>query len=133
MFYICRVKNKWFMKLSKSEEQLMGHLWSLKDAFMKELIDCYEDPKPATTTIATLLKRMHDKGFVDFNAEGRARKYFPLVQKDDYVSSQLKGFVNSFFGDSAAQFASFFAKTNNLSKTELKALRDTIDNQIADK
>ena len=121
------------MQLSKSEEQLMSHLWSLKVAYMKELIECYEDPKPATTTIATLLKRMQDKGFVDFTAEGRARKYFPTVKKDDYVSGQLKGFVNSFFGDSAAQFASFFAKSNNLSKTELKVLRDMIDNQIADK
>jgi BlaI family penicillinase repressor len=121
------------MQLSKSEEQLMGHLWSLKVAYMKELIECYEEPKPATTTIATLLKRMQDKGFVDFTTEGRARKYFSKVKKDDYVSGKLKGFVNSFFGDSPAQFASFFAQTNNLSKTELKVLRDMIDNQIADK
>ena len=104
------------MQLSKSEEQLMGHLWSLKEAYMKELVDCYADPKPATTTIATLLKRMNDKGFVDFTTEGRARKYFPKVKKDDYVSGQLRGFVNSFFVDSAAQFASFFPKQMTLAK-----------------
>ena len=100
---------------------------------MKDLIHCYDDPKPATTTIATLLKRMQDKGFVDFTTEGRARKYFPVVKKNVYVSGQFKGFVNSFFGDSTSQFASFFAKSSDLTIEELKALRKMIDNQIAKK
>ncbi len=121
------------MQLSKTEELLMTHLWSLGEAFMKELIECYDEPRPATTTIATLLRRMQDKGFVDFTAEGRARKYFPKVTKEDYVSGQFKGFITSFFGDSAAQFASFFTKSTNLTKDELKQLRNMIDNQIAKK
>jgi predicted transcriptional regulator len=121
------------MQLSKSEEQLMTYLWSLGEAYMKELMECYDEPKPATTTIATLLKRMQDKGFVDFTSEGRARKYFPLVKKKDYVSGQFKGFVNSFFEDSATQFASFFTNSADLTKEELKALRNMIDNQIAKK
>jgi len=49
------------MQLSNSEEQLMQHLWKLEKGFMKDLLECYPDPKPATTTIATLLKRMADK------------------------------------------------------------------------
>jgi BlaI family penicillinase repressor len=44
------------MKLSKSEEQLMEHLWSLEKAFLKDLIDAFPEPKPAATTVATLLK-----------------------------------------------------------------------------
>jgi len=121
------------MQLSKTEELLMTHLWSLEEAYMKELIECYENPKPATTTIATLLKRMKDKGFVGFTSDGRARKYFPKVNKEDYVSGQFKGFVNSFFEDSTAQFASFFTKSTNLTKEELKDLRNMIDNQISEK
>jgi len=121
------------MQLSKTEELLMTHLWNLEAAYMKDLIACYDDPKPATTTIATLLKRMQDKGYVDFNTEGRARKYFALVKKEDYVSGQFRGFVNSFFGDSATQFASFFTKSTDMSKDELETLKKMIDNQIAKK
>ena len=51
------------MKLAKSEEKLMLVLWELQEAFMKDLIQAYDEPKPATTTIATLLKRIKDKVF----------------------------------------------------------------------
>ena len=54
------------MQLTNAEEQLMQILWKQERAFMKNLIEAYKDPKPATTTIATLLKRMQDKNFVDY-------------------------------------------------------------------
>ena len=40
------------MKLSKTEEELMNHLWKLNKAFMKDLLEVYPEPKPATTTIS---------------------------------------------------------------------------------
>ena len=78
------------MTLSNAEEQLMQLLWKKEKAFMKDLIDAYPDPKPATTTIATLLKRMQDKNFVDYVQYGRSREYFPLVKKKVYFSKQVK-------------------------------------------
>lgn len=121
------------MKLSKTEEQLMQHLWKLEKAFMKDILEQYEDPKPATTTIATLLKRMADKGFVSYTIFGKSREYYPLIKKTDYFSKHLNGLIKNFFNDSASQFASFFTKETNLSDSELKELRKIIDQQIKDK
>ncbi|WP_373058816.1 BlaI/MecI/CopY family transcriptional regulator [Zunongwangia sp. H14] len=118
------------MQLSNSEEQLMQILWKKEKAFMKELIAAYPDPKPATTTIATLLKRMQDKNFVDYVQYGRSREYFPLVRKKDYFSKQVNGLIKNFFNDSASQFASFFTKESNLSQDELEDLRQLIEEQI---
>lgn len=120
------------MKLSKTEEQLMQHLWKLEKAFMKDILEQYDDPKPATTTIATLLKRMTDKGYVAYKTFGKSREYFPLIQKADYFSNHLNGLIKNFFNDSASQFASFFTKETNLSDDELKELRKVIDQQIKD-
>ena len=121
------------MKLSKSEEELMQHLWKLDKAFMKDVIGEYPDPKPASTTIATLLKRMKDKGFIDYTAVGKSREYFPLVAKSDYFSSYFRGLINKFFGNSAATFASFFTRATDLSTEELEALRKVIDQEIKKK
>ncbi|WP_338732724.1 BlaI/MecI/CopY family transcriptional regulator [Mangrovimonas cancribranchiae] len=118
------------MKLSNSEEELMNHLWKLEKAFMKDLLEAYPEPKPATTTIATLLKRMNKKGFVNYKLYGKSREYYPLVKKKDYFSKYVNGLIKQFFNDSASQFASFFTKETNLSKAELEELKKLIDNEI---
>jgi len=135
LFYVCRtiIVKDLKMQLSKSEEELMNIVWKLKKAFMKDLLDAYPEPKPATTTVATLLKRMTDKGFVAYNSIGRSREYYPLVKKKDYFSKHVNGLIKNFFNDSASQFASFFTKETNLSKSELEELKKLIDNEIKKK
>lgn len=118
------------MKLSKTEEQLMEMIWTNGRIFMKEILENYPDPKPASTTIATLLKRMQDKGFVAYENYGNSRQYYALVKKDDHFSKQLKGLVKDYFGNSALQFASFFTQNSNLTKNELEDLKKLIDEQI---
>ena len=103
------------MQLTKTEEQLMEFLWKLEKGFMKDLIEMFPDPKPAATTVATLLKRMSDKGFVGYKEYGKSREYFPMVEKSDYFSKQVNGMIKSFFNNSAAQFASFFTKETDMS------------------
>ena len=121
------------MQLSKTEEELMNRLWKLEKGFMKDLLEAYPEPKPATTTVATLLKRMTDKGFIAYTLFGKSREYNPLVKKKDYFSKHVNGLIKNFFNDSASQFASFFTKETNLTKEELEDLKKLIDNEIKNK
>lgn len=121
------------MKLSKTEEELMQHIWKLENALLKDIREEYSEPKPATTTLATLLKRMTDKGVIAFNQVGKSREYYALVSKSDYFGNQFRGLISHFFGGSASSFASFFTKATDLSKDELEALRKEIDDQIQQK
>lgn len=118
------------MKLSRTEEELMNHLWKLKRAFMKDLLDEYPEPKPAATTISTLLKRMQEKEFVGYEANGKSREYYPLVSKESYFSKHMKGLIKNFFNDSPAQFASFFTKKAEFTESELKALKEIIEDKL---
>lgn len=119
--------------LTKAEEQLMQFLWEKRTAFTKDLIEAYPDPKPASTTVLTLLKRMQEKGFVGFKEYGKSREYYPLVEKDKYFSKQVGEMIKDFFNDSAMQFASFFTEKTDLSEKELEDLRKIIDNQLQKK
>ena len=118
------------MSLTQTEEQVMKHLWKLETAYMKNILDEYPEPKPKSTTLATLLKRMIDKGFVGFNQHGNNREYYPRVQKEKYFSIHLSNMVKDFFNDSASQFASFFTRESNMSVTELEALKAEIEERI---
>jgi BlaI family transcriptional regulator, penicillinase repressor len=121
------------MKLSKTEEQLMEMIWEHEKVFLKDLVDSFPDPKPATTTIATLLKRMQDKGFVGYTLFGNSREYYPLVKKEDYFSKHVKGIIKNYFGNSTLQFASFFTTTSNMTASELEDLKKIIDQEIKKK
>ncbi len=118
------------MSLTNAEEQVMKHLWKLEKAYMKNIRDEYQDPKPKSTTLATLLKRMIDKGYVGFNQHGSNREYYSKVRKEEYFSSHLSKVVKDFFNDSASQFASFFTRESNMSVTELEALKAEIEERI---
>lgn len=121
------------INLSKAEEQVMLYLWKLKKAYMKDIIECYAAPKPAMTTIATLLKRMQDKGYINYTTDGKSREYYPLIKEQEYISTHVEGIVERFFGDSASQFASFFTRSSDMTKEELESLKKIIDKEIEKK
>jgi predicted transcriptional regulator len=118
------------MKLTTAEEVLMHHLWETGKAFMKDLLDAYDEPKPATTTVATLLKRLIDKGFVGYKEYGNSREYHPLVAQETYSRTQVNGLIKNFFNNSSAQFASFFAAETDLSAEELEMLKKIVEQEI---
>jgi BlaI family transcriptional regulator, penicillinase repressor len=121
------------MTLTNAEEQVMKLLWKLDRAFIRDLLSEFPDPKPAPTTVLTLLKRMIDKGFVSFKQYGNSREYYPLINKTEYFSNHINGLIKEFFNNSTAQFASFFTNETEMSQEELNQLRDLVDSKIASK
>lgn len=117
-------------KLTDAEKDLMEIIWQRKAVFMKDIIEEYSEPKPATTTIATLLKRMQNKDLVGYKTYGNSREYFPKISKERYFKEEMTSMIDKFFNSSAAQFASFFTSNAKMSQAELKELRDLIDQKI---
>jgi len=118
-------------ELTKAEEQLMQVLWKLEKAYLKDIVEEYDEPKPAYTTISTVVNVLVKKEVIGFNVHGKSREYYPLISKDQYTSQSMKGLVNGFFDNSMKQFASFFASQKDLSLEELQEIRELIDDQIA--
>lgn len=116
--------------LSKSEEKIMNILWKEKSAFMKDIMDAIPDPKPAKTTVSTLLKRMTEKGMIRYETMGNVRQYIPVVAKKNYFSHKLNEIKSTFFNSSSTQFASFFTKNSNLSISELEEIQKMINEEI---
>jgi predicted transcriptional regulator len=86
-------------QLTNAEEQLMEHLWKLEKAFMKDLLESFPEPKPKTTTVATLLKRMIDKDFV--YTEFGNQRILSISTKKIFLK-HVNGLIKNFFNDSAA-------------------------------
>ena len=115
--------------LTKAEEQIMQCIWQLKKGFLKDIMDRLPEPKPAYTTVATIINTLVRKGFVDFKQYGKLREYHPEVSRNNYFAGQVKGIVSNFFNNSYSQFASAFT-ADNLSLTELEELKEMLEREI---
>lgn len=119
--------------LTKAEEQLMQILWHIGKGYLKDIVEAYEAPKPAYTTISTVLNVLVKKEVVAFNLHGKSREYYPLLSKEGYTKHSLDSMIGRFFDHSTRHFASFFTSQKELSTEELKEIRQLIDEKIAEK
>ena len=116
-------------QLTKAEEEIMQVLWQLDKAFVKEIIEELPEPKPAYNSVSTIIRILEKKGVVGFEAFGKAHRYYPLIDKEEYTRKFLDRFVKNYFSGSYTNLVSFFAKEQSLSLAELETvLKELKDN-----
>ena len=115
--------------LTKAEEQIMQVLWKLDKAFLREIVDAMPNPKPHQNTVATILKILVEKEFVDIEVLGRQHRYSPLLKKEEYSGKAIKQFAKNYFEGSFSNVVSYLVKENNISVEELETLLAQIKKQ----
>ncbi|MDZ7636449.1 MAG: BlaI/MecI/CopY family transcriptional regulator [Bacteroidales bacterium] len=55
-------------ELTRAEEEVMQILWRLKKGFIKEILEKFDEPRPAYSTVSTIIRILQDKGFVNYRA-----------------------------------------------------------------
>ena len=116
------IMNNKLQALTRGEEEVMQILWTLEQATVSEIIDNMSEPKPKYTTVATFIKILENKGYVDHIIEGRSHRYFPIVGKDEYASIVTKSLLSDYFGGSLSQLVSFFGKKEDISVGEMNEI-----------
>jgi BlaI family transcriptional regulator, penicillinase repressor len=114
------------VKLAKREEQIMQAFWELENAFIKEIIPHLPDPKPHYNSVATMVKILEEKGFLDHETIGNVYRYFPIVSREEYQKHAMKDIVSQYFDNSYPRMLAFFAKQQNLSEEELNDILQMI-------
>jgi BlaI family transcriptional regulator, penicillinase repressor len=117
-------------ELTRAEEEIMQVLWEIEKGFVRDVIDRLPDPKPAYTTVSTIIRILEKKGFVGHKAFGKTHQYFPLVEKKAYTRQLFRGMLSNYFGNSVHQMVSFFSRDKDLSISDLEAMKQIIDDEI---
>ena len=118
------------MELTKSEEQIMQILWKLEKAFVKEIIEYFDDPKPAYNTVSTIIRILEKKEFVSHNTFGKTHQYYPLIKKDEYKQKSLRKMIDGYFNNSYKSLVSFFSKEEDLSIEEMEEIKKMMEEKI---
>lgn len=114
--------------LTKAEEQVMLVLWRIGKGFLKEVVEETPEPRPHPNTIATLLKILVEKGYVEYSVQGRNNCYEARISKAEYGRKSAQQLVKGYFEGSAAKLVSQFVSDKKLSLQELEELLQQIRN-----
>lgn len=107
----------------------MQIVWKFKKAFVKDVREELPEPKPHINTVATMMKRMADKGFLKFEDFGSTYRYAAAVSKMEYTRKFVRPLLAGLFGNSMKNVVSFFAEEDEVSLEELKEIVKMVEDK----
>lgn len=116
-------------RITETEWEIMRVIWSKHPITAGEVTrrlveqDATWHPKTARTLLARLVR----KGALDYEEEGRAYVYEPLVSEAECRASASESFVERFFGGSLKPMLAHFVEQRRITKQDLKELSDLLE------
>jgi predicted transcriptional regulator len=108
------------------ELDIMSVLWRRGSGSVAEVRDTLGE-SVAYTTILKILQILEEKGAVRHEAEGRAYRYFPVVQPQEAGGNALTRILEKIFGGSAELLLTQLVADRNIPPRELARMRKLLE------
>lgn len=106
----------------------MTIFWQHGDLFIRDLISYIPDPKPHYNTVATLVKFLEEKGFVEREPMANSFRYKVKISERQYRGNTISDVVSKYYNNSYASLVSQFVEEDKMNLDDLKALINAIEN-----
>ena len=119
------------MRISFTDRELdiMAVLWERGTATVTEVRERIPD-ELAYTTVLSVLRTLEEKGHVGHKEEGKAHRYFPLVERRVAGRSALARLIDTVFNGSPELLLTQLVTERELSEEQLKRLRRLMDARL---
>ena len=109
--------------LQPSEWIIMEKLWEVQPKTLMQLYhELKVEPGWSKSTVTTLLSRMVDKGILDYEDGGKAKQYYPKVNRDDAAITETENLLERVYKGSVSMMMSTLIRNNNLSEADMEEL-----------
>ncbi|MDQ6831219.1 MAG: BlaI/MecI/CopY family transcriptional regulator [Gemmatimonadota bacterium] len=115
--------------LTGRELDMMSVLWQLGSGTVAEVRERLPD-NLAYTTVLTILRTMEEKGYLRHEAEGKAHRYFPLVEEQAARKSALARLIDGLFRGSPELVLTQLVGDRGLTASEARRLRKLLDERL---
>lgn len=114
---------------TERELDVMGVLWEHGPATVAEVQDRMPDVL-AYTTVLTILRTLEEKGHIRHEAEGRAYRYYPLVDRKAAGASALRRLVRKVFSGSPELLLTQLVSERGMTAKQLARMRKLLDERL---
>ena len=106
----------------------MNIFWEHGSLFIRDLINYIPDPKPHYNTVATLVKFLEEKGFVEREPMANSFRYKVKISERQYRGNTISDVVARYYDNSYLSLVSQFVEEDKMDLQQLKDLIAQIEN-----
>jgi len=122
------MKHKSLTHLGETEMEVLHHVWELGEATVADVRErILEEREVAYTTIMTVMKKLAEKGYLDYRKEGRSYVYRPAQEPNKVQHSLLQRLMNKVFEGSPSALVQTLVTREDLSDDERAEIRTLIN------
>ncbi len=113
--------------LTENELEVMQVLWTQAPLKIADILEILQrTPKPAYTSLLTLVQTMEKKGYIKHKKIGKAFVYVPILQQKKFLTSEIKRIAKRLFGGSPGRLVLNLVENEHLNEAEMKALKQLL-------
>lgn len=114
-------------KLTQQEEDAMQAVWKSGEGNIKSFMALLDEPLPPYTTLASTIKNLGKKGYLQSRLMGNTYLYAPAITEETYKQKFMGNVVKDYFENSYKEMVNFFVEKNKISAEELKEILGMIE------
>ena len=114
-------------ELSQLESKVMDIVWSLENATAEDIrLTLEKEQAIKDSTVRTILRRLEEKGYVEYEVDGRTYVYRPQVQSHHVATDAVRGIIDRFCDGSVENLLVGMVDDKLLTPDKLRELAEKI-------
>ncbi len=116
--------------LTENELAVMKQLWQQAPQTVGEILPRLKrSPKPAYTSLLTLIQAMEKKGYISHTKQGKAFTYSPKLQRKHYTNTEVTRISKRLFGGGPLSLVMNLIQNEHLNKSDIEKLKKILEDK----
>lgn len=115
------------INITNSEWYVMECLWEQAPKTLMQMVEELKDNVGwAKSTCTTMVKRMEKKGLIRHEDGGRAKLFYPVVEREEVAVKQTKDFLQRIYHGSVGMMMNALAEQDDLTEDDISELEQIL-------
>jgi BlaI family penicillinase repressor len=110
--------------MSAAETEILRLVWQTREATVQQVYEALPAHRKVTyVTVATLLRRLEEKGYLKHRTHGKAFVYTPAAKQEDVIRRTISDLVERLFGGNPVPLMQHLAQHSGISDEDIERLK----------
>jgi BlaI family transcriptional regulator, penicillinase repressor len=121
-------------RIPEAEFHVMKAIWAYEPPVTSSMVMAHLSGEKSwpIQSVVTLLSRLEEKGLLHSEKNGKERRYYPLISKEDYLQFETGNFVKQYHENSYISLLTTLHQDKEMTDEDLNVLQEWISKRRSD-